>query len=455
MAKKKTKKTTKKRRTASRSVLHNRLRRHFGADPRSLTIVQERFSSYERANLHLAIQDTLAELDAPHELLGVVVPDEWNGVTLSKLSDPKLAAHFAPGPVEHLDVKVATGQLSCVRRGLHLLRDRGDAFAVLLFDDRHSPMEGEIVMEVLGAQQEAETFARRLTRAARYGKALRGNILSVEVDCYSHVSIQFHHLPPVARTGIVLPDAVLRRIERHTFGFTRHAERLAAAGRHLKRGILLHGPPGTGKTLCAMYLASQMKDRTVLLITGMGMGAIEHACRLARMLLPATIILEDVDLVGTERNYQTVSANAILFELMNQMDGLAEDADVLFVLTTNRPDILEPALASRPGRIDQAIAIPLPDLDCRHRLLQLYSSGLQVAAGVLQDAAGWTEGASGALIRELLRKAALFAADEDPGQIAVTKQHLEQALAELLIGGGQLTQSLLGSKIKPGESCDA
>src|SRR5207244_152819 len=110
------------------------------------------------------------------------------------------------------------------------------------------------------------------------------------------------------------------------------------------RGILLHGLPGTGKTLTAMYLAAQMAGRTVLLITGAAVGAIETACKLARMLEPATVVLEDVDLIGTEREHQTVGANALLFELLNQMDGLAEDVDVLFLLTTNRPDVLEPAL---------------------------------------------------------------------------------------------------------------
>ena len=86
---------------------------------------------------------------------------------------------------------------------------------------------------------------------------------------------------------------------------------------------------------------------------------------MARVLEPATIILEDVDLIGTQRDRQMVDANALLFELLNQMDGLADDADILFLLTTNRPDVLEPALAARPGRIDQAIAVPPPDEDCR------------------------------------------------------------------------------------------
>jgi cell division protease FtsH len=88
----------------------------------------------------------------------------------------------------------------------------------------------------------------------------------------------------------------------------------------LKRGVLLHGPPGTGKTLSAMYLAAQMPGRTVLLMTGGSVRALEAACKLARMLTPATIILEDVDLIGTEREHQTVGANALLFELLNQMD---------------------------------------------------------------------------------------------------------------------------------------
>ncbi|HET6882642.1 MAG TPA: AAA family ATPase, partial [Pirellulales bacterium] len=156
-----------------------------------------------------------------------------------------------------------------------------------------------------------------------------------------------------------------------------------------------------------------MPGRSVLLLTGAGMGSIETACQLARMLAPATVILEDVDLIGTERNMQTVGANALLFELLNQMDGLADDADILFLLTTNRPDILEPALASRPGRIDQAIEVPPPDAGCRRRLLELYSRGLRLELSEVDRLIERTDGVSGAFIRELLRKAAVFAAEED------------------------------------------
>ena len=65
--------------------------------------------------------------------------------------------------------------------------------------------------------------------------------------------------------------------------------------------------------------------------------------------------------MAEERTRQGTGTNAVLFELLNQMDGLGDDADVLFILTTNRPELLEPALASRPGRVDEAIEVPLPD----------------------------------------------------------------------------------------------
>jgi len=167
------------------------------------------------------------------------------------------------------------------------------------------------------------------------------------------------------------------------------------------------------------------------------------------MLTPATIILEDVDLIGTERQHQTISANALLFELLNQMDGLADDTDLLFVLTTNRPEILEPALAARPGRIDQAIEVPPPDESCRRRLLELYGAGLKTEGVDWDRLVERTTGASGAFIRELLRKAAVFAAEDSNGdELLIEQRHFDESLAELVVAGGTLTHSLLGAHVR-------
>jgi ATP-dependent 26S proteasome regulatory subunit len=204
----------------------------------------------------------------------------------------------------------------------------------------------------------------------------------------------------------------------------------------------MYGPPGTGKTLTIMYLATQMTGRTVILMSGPSMGRIAQLGQFVRDLAPATIVVEDVDLIAQERGLPGQTAHPLLFELMNQMDGLADDIDVLFILTTNRPDILEPALAARPGRVDLVVELPIPDAAARRRLLDLYAHGLELD-GV--DLAGYvepTEGASPAYIKELLRRAALIATI-DRGTARVRDADIRQAMEELS-AGGELAKRIVG-----------
>lgn len=121
---------------------------------------------------------------------------------------------------------------------------------------------------------------------------------------------------------------------------------------------------------------------------------------------------------------------------------MGEDSDVVFVMTTNRADLIEPALAARPGRVDHAVEFPLPDAVSRERLLRLYCDGLQVEPSALPALVGQTEGASPAFLRELVRKASLQAAiDEAP---TLADRHFAAALGELE-AGGRLTRSILGA----------
>lgn len=444
----KTNNRTKKPKIASK--LLRRLKAHFRRDPAMLPVVEQLFDNYDRPNLFLAIEDLLRPAESATVLVGIVGQHtDYYPPSLAMLAQAGAARNFAEGPVEYIDVPIPGGRhLACVKQGLYLFQSDKQPLALLVTLKPHT-YPPKLAAAVMAPEREhSERFLRDLVRQTQQGKAFRGHILSLDQDCHGGVTLSFHRLPQIARAQVILPEPLLRRLERHTLVFSQQVERLKAAGRHLKRGLLLHGPPGTGKTLSAMYLVSQMAGRTVLLITGGSLNALETACQLARMLQPTTVVLEDVDLIGTEREHQSVGANALLFELLNQMDGLAEDTDILFVLTTNRPDILEPALASRPGRIDQAIEIPPPDLDCRRRLFELYSHGMQVEVEDLDRFLTRTQGVSGAFIKELLRKAAVFAAEEDGASaLTVCDRHLEEALAELLVAGGALTQSLLGGRV--------
>lgn len=123
------------------------------------------------------------------------------------------------------------------------------------------------------------------------------------------------------------------------------------------------------------------------------------------------------------------------------MDGIAEDADVLYVLTTNRPDILEPALAARPGRIDLAVELPMPDEEGRRRLLRLYARGLPLDGVDLDRYVDRTSGASPAYIKEMLRRSALLAAIA--GSATVGYEHLDTSMAELE-SGSELAKRIVG-----------
>jgi ATP-dependent 26S proteasome regulatory subunit len=125
------------------------------------------------------------------------------------------------------------------------------------------------------------------------------------------------------------------------------------------------------------------------------------------------------------------------------MDGLREDADVIFILTTNRPDHLEPALASRPGRIDQAIEFPLPDEEGRRKLVQLYSGGLEVSPAVMDLLVRRAEKASPAFIKELMRRAAQLQIELGMDSI-LHKSAVDGAIEEMLFTGGALNLKLLG-----------
>jgi ATP-dependent 26S proteasome regulatory subunit len=133
---------------------------------------------------------------------------------------------------------------------------------------------------------------------------------------------------------------------------------------------------------------------------------------------------------------------SLLNRLLNEMDGLREDAMVLFILTTNRPDQLEEALTSRPGRIDQAIEFGLPDEEGRRKLLRLYSGGLHLSEQLINYLVQKTKGGSGAFIKELMRRSAQFLFESGDKDLA--DRHVESALDEMLFSGGTLNAKLLG-----------
>jgi ATP-dependent 26S proteasome regulatory subunit len=188
------------------------------------------------------------------------------------------------------------------------------------------------------------------------------------------------------------------------------------------------------------------------LISAEQVGLLSEYMTLARLLQPSVVVMEDVDLIARERTEMNSACEEVLLnKLLNEMDGLKEEADILFILTTNRPEALERALASRPGRIDQAIEFPLPDDEGREKLVRLYSQGVELAGDVVHSIVRRTEQVSAAFIKELMRRSVQFHLERN-GAGRIELSDVDQALEEMLFSGGSLNLKLLGAEGKDGRS---
>jgi len=431
---------------AAESEPRRMLREHFGTDPKTLPVVTRPLQLWDRPNVQVAIDAFLGERTAT--VVGVTGSSGFTVVGLAELARGSQwpASSIGAGEPEHITIPLGDDEsVTCVRSGIWFVRDEDDRLAIMVSSSERGPSE-HLSLEVIAPERErAEAVVAEVWRLMNAHNVYRGRVLELRQRHFTDrdAKLSVRSLPTIEREQIILPEGVLDRIERTTFGMSRHSERLRASGRHMRRGLLLHGPPGVGKTLTAMYLATQMPDRTVVILTGRGLGTITPSVDLARSLAPSIVILEDVDLVAMERSSEPT--NAILFELLNAMDGLDADHDVLFVLTTNAAERIEPALASRPGRIDHAVELSLPDADARRRLVALYGEGLQLAPGAFDDELiAELEGTSPAFIRELLRRSALVTAERTDGPLRVTQAHLLEAFADLRASAGELSRTLLG-----------
>lgn len=415
---------------------------HLGCALDAIASVGETFPLWEQVNLQRGIDAYLAA--RPGEA-------EWFGVRSGHGHEDLATMLTAPGPggqvtaVVHGTAAIGPDAVMEVVLAGAVLSQAPDGTPVVIglqVTDHFGPPECRV--DVLAASQEAAVAVRdEIGRLMRARDVLRGQVLSFGASEHrGNELLNFLPRPELTAAQVILPAGVLDSIERHVISVTSHAERLRAVGQHLKRGLLLHGLPGTGKTHTVRYLMSRMRDCTVIVLTGHAMRFLEPAAALARRLQPSMLILEDVDLVALDRDFSD-DGNPMLFSLLDAMDGIGADADVTFVLTTNRVAMLERALAQRPGRVDLAVEIPLPGAQDRERLLRLYSGSMRLDAD-LAPVVEATEGVTASYIKELLRRAVLAAFRVSSDAQSLTDADLAAAVGELSAERQALTRSLIG-----------
>jgi hypothetical protein len=437
------------------------LREHLGPDAASLPVVSGSWQGYDHVNLQAGLDGWLAGWRREHELIGITGFSHEKFGLADLLQPAGEHMWLGVGSVAMAALPCGPGRqtMACVRCGLYLVDDGDTRLALLLRGPSDHEPDGNASLEVACADQAA---ARRVVDEVRQQavarNVFRGQVISFGDEMFGHGrgsggGLRFHDRPRLSRDMVVLPPAVIDGIERQVIGVARHAGRLLASGQHLKRGVLLHGAPGTGKTHTLRYLFGQLDGVTIVILSGHALRWIGEACSVARMLAPSVVVIEDVDLIAEERGAR-MGQHPLLLALLNEIDGLGEDVDVTFLLTTNRPDLLEAALAARPGRVDHAAELPLPDAEARRRLLELYRGSLVLELSDPDTVITRTDGVTAAFLKELLRRSALLAAGAEPASegngagspIRVTDEHLTAALDQLLDAQGQLTRTLLGGR---------
>jgi cell division protease FtsH len=422
------------------------VRDHLTGEAMTRSVVRRELANFEHVNLQVALDAWTVEDGRRAEVHGLTVPPHYGPVSLQQLIHGDALPPIRLSAPDLVDIPSGPGRtIACLRRALLLVEDRRGSYAVLLLGPDRQHDQG-LSLEIAGlATVDAQEVLGELDALRSRLNIYRGQVLEIVAGDMGF-SIEFPVLPRTERADVVLPESVLRRIERHTLDIGRHREALQAAGQHLKRGLLLYGPPGAGKTHTTRYVVQQLVGTTVLLLSGRSLHFIGNVTAMARELQPSAVVLEDVDLVAEDRGYGP-GPSPVLFSLLDAMDGAAADADLLFLLTTNRADLLEPALAARPGRVDVAIEIELPAADARRRLFEVYSRSLPLVLTEteIDDVVERTAGVTASFVKELLRRAALEAIAAGDGSLhEVTGADVSRALDDLLDSGQAVTRALLG-----------
>lgn len=420
----------------------------------SLSISQRQFPFRMRADLQRAIDRLFSDPIRVLRFSGVKREYSHEALTLSDcvIESQHNPTVSAPPEYEELDIGEAE-PIRVLKTGLWLLEQDGMRFAVLLAPTglfgRISGVQFQIATPNTPQGTElTQAFFRKLEESVLRSESYRGKILSLEQEEHSYsgesTGIRVHQLRTVEREQVILPPATITLLERNVIRFVQQRDQLARFRQATKKGLLFYGPPGTGKTHTIHYLARALPDHTTLLISAEQVALLSEYMTLARLLQPSLVVIEDVDLIARDRgNMNSPCEEVLLNKLLNEMDGLKEEADILFLLTTNRPETLEAALASRPGRVDQAIEFPLPDDDGRRKLVRLYSQGVRLSDERVTEIAVRTEGVSAAFIKELMRRIVQFHIESD-GQGEISPSDIDQAMDEMLFQGGRLNLKLLG-----------
>ena len=226
--------------------------------------------------------------------------------------------------------------------------------------------------------------------------------------------------------------------------YLRSPKKFTDMGAHIPKGILMVGPPGTGKTLLAKAVAGEANvpffsisgSDFVEMFVGTGASRVRDMFKTAQKSAPCIIFIDEIDAVGRQRGAGMGGGNdereQTLNQLLVEMDGMTDNAGIVVIAATNRPDVLDPALL-RSGRFDRRVTVSLPDIKGREAILQVHARNKKLASDVsLANLAKRTPGFSGADLANVLNEGAILAVRKNESKVTMTD--LDEAIDRVIKG---------------------
>jgi len=323
---------------------------------------------------------------------------------------------------------------------------------------RRPEYSAEVYLEV-GARlaSRAETIIEFIVKYAGRNSIYRNRTIEVafeaelrqlpwgEVEQGTEIDVLIKPPSDVTRDNIVLDETVSAVLERNIIDVHRRREALLALGVPSTRGVLFYGPPGTGKTYTCKYIAHRLEDATVVVASGHALHRIKSVFNVARMLQPSVVVLEDVDLVFASRD-QNMHGSSV-GELLDELDGFAKDAAVIFILTTNAIERVEAAIKDRPGRISQCILFDLPSATLRDQYLRKFLAPYDSGELDVERLVKATDRSSQAFLKEFVFRGVQIASENYSGEKAGLKlenTHFDEALDEMKQSAGRQGAAIVG-----------
>lgn len=328
----------------------------------------------------------------------------------------------------YLDVSTACGQKENLLINGQLLLERGDTRLIVTLDVNPRRPNSIVVEGLAESKDEVTSFVAAVLDTGRQQNFYRGK------DLEYTGRIQFLEVEGRSWDSVVLDESIKKEIRANTVGFLAREELSREYGIPRKRGLLLAGEPGTGKTIICRALMAEAKDVTCIIANAYVLDSDAYLTELydlAADLSPSIVFIEDIDLIGQNREEYGYQKGYVLVSLLSLLDGIQQRKNVVTIATTNCLETLDKALSQRPSRFDRVIRLTKPRLRDRLDIISRLCQRIPLSEPLQQYVADKTDGFTPAQVQEIVYGLVIDQGDDAPVPNVFSRQEIDRLISRV------------------------